>query len=398
MKRRPLRPHFAHGAEHEHRGRRTGGEDVDRGAHGIGVGVVAIVDHRKSTAGLLDLQPARVRPKRAQPGRDRRGRDARRVCAGGGGERVAHVVQAGDGEGCLSVALRRMQAQLALQAAQRIAAAHRRGFEPELHHAPGAGALSKERGMLIVGVDDRGAGGGQRVVDARVLRRDLVDTAHELEVLALGVVDQRDGRRGDAREAGDLAAMIHAELDGAPAVRRPHLEQRERHADVVIQVAGGGEHRLIAGVAPQDCGEHFLHRGLAVGAGDGDEHRCEARAPVARELAKRALAVLHDDDRKRIRPLIVVIDHGGGRAAPDGGIEEVVPIEALAAQGDEEFIAPDRAAVGRHAGKARVGAAGAAAGHARCFGRAHHRVLRRASAARAAAWSENASRSPAISW
>jgi hypothetical protein len=40
-------------------------------------------------------------------------------------------------------------------------------------------------------------------------------------VLALRVVDERDRRLRDAREHGDLARMVHAELHDRGAVRGP---------------------------------------------------------------------------------------------------------------------------------------------------------------------------------
>ena len=224
-----------------------------------------------------------------------------------------------------------MQPQLARKAVQQVAAAHHGALEAEVDERTAAGAAAEMVGLRIVSVDDRDAGGRQRVIDACVLRRHFLDAAHELEMLALRVVDQRDGRRGEHGQLGDFAAVIHAELDRSPAVLGSQTEQRQRHADVVVQVAGGGQYRRFAGVLAQDRGDHFLHRGLAVRAGDGDEDGRKARAPAARELAERALGIGDDDHRQGEGTAVVSIDHRRRGAARGGGGKKIVTIETLAA-------------------------------------------------------------------
>jgi hypothetical protein len=119
---------------------------------------------------------------------------------------------------------------------------------------------------------------------------------------------------------------------------------------------------------------------------------------LAGKLAERALGIFDDHHGKRERTLVAPIDHRGGRAARCSGREEIVPIEALAAQRDEKLPAPDAAAVGRDAVEAGVGSARATAAQGRGFAERHHRCPRIASAARATASSENGRRWPAISW
>ena len=50
----------------------------------------------------------------------------------------------------------------------------------------------------------------------------------------------------ELREVADLAQMVHAHLDHRVAVLVAQAQQRERHADVVVEIAGGGEHRVVA--------------------------------------------------------------------------------------------------------------------------------------------------------
>ena len=89
----------------------------------------------------------------------------------------------------------------------------------------------------------------------------------------------------------------------------------------------------------------------------------------------------------------------GRRTAFVGHGEEVMAVEILAADGDEELAFAERARIGGNALEARlVVAARAARAHGGDgFGKAHHRLPRRASAAPATAASENGRRSIPIS-
>ena len=118
-----------------------------------------------------------------------------------GGERVAHVVHARGREHRARLARGRAQRDLARQAAERscrVTAAAARGRSRRARRLPAR--LRKNAGVRVVGVDHRDAVGRQRVGDRARSRRDLLDRAHELQVLALRVVDQRDvGRAMPAR-------------------------------------------------------------------------------------------------------------------------------------------------------------------------------------------------------
>ena len=207
---------------------------------------------------------------------------------------------------------------------------------------------------------------------------------------------------GDSREVGDLARVVHAELDCADAVRLAQAEQRERHADVVVEIADGRQHLRIPGGRAQDRGEHFLGGGLAVRAGDRDQRHGEAPAPRARQVAERAARVLRDQHGHRQRGARGEergVDQRGRRAARRGGREERVAVESFAAQRDEQLAARHVARVGGHAGEPRV-ADRPRADHAGGFHHAHHArppAGQRASACVAAATSENAVLRPAIS-
>ena len=93
--------------------------------------------------------------------------------------------------------------------------------------------------------------------------------------------------------------MIHAELDHREPVRRVQTEQRERQADVVVEVARRREPRVFADRSREDRRDHLLDRRLAVAARDRDERHREALAPAVRQRTERGARVLYLDDRKR---------------------------------------------------------------------------------------------------
>ena len=86
-------------------------------------------------------------------------------------------------------------------------------------------------------------------------------------------------------------------------------QQRQRHADVVVEVAARGQ--ALAGLR-EDRGDHLLGGGLAVAAGHADQRAGELLAPGARGALERRLRVRHHDLRQRQR--LGGADHGAGGA------------------------------------------------------------------------------------
>ena len=219
MERRPLVADLAHVAEHEPARRRQRGEDVDRGAHRIGVGVVAVVDQRdrrrrrarsaSSASGRAPARSLRGRARSPRAGSPRRARAAspRARCGrcAGRRRRSAKVARAG----------RRLHRHDPVVAVPDGAAGHvgrrRRARSVIVRRAP---ASSRQIGACASSAGKTATPSAPSASIARaVLARDRLDARHELQVLALRVVDERDRRRGDLRQAGDLAGVVHAELD-----------------------------------------------------------------------------------------------------------------------------------------------------------------------------------------
>jgi hypothetical protein len=71
----------------------------------------------------------------------------------------------------------------------------------------------------------------------------------------------------------DLAQVIRAHFDDRVTMFVGQLQQRQRHADVIVQIAAGAD--------------QFLGRGLAVAAGHTDDGNVELPAPFTRECRQR---------------------------------------------------------------------------------------------------------------
>jgi hypothetical protein len=215
---------------------------------------------------------------------------------------------------------------------------------------------------------------------------------------ALGVVYQCHRRCGKACQVIDFAGVVHAHLDHRGAMRVAQPEQGQRHADVVVQVAAGGQYAGVgtAEVGAQDGGAHFLDRGLAIAACDTQQGYRKAAAPGRRELPQRQARIVHGEQRQaRIGPRPARLDQRPGSPGGKHVAHVVVTIETFALERDEQHarsdsprITPNRAAMG-------VGAEVRHAEHRTGFREAHHRRI--SSADFAVARSEYAWRTPATS-
>ena len=182
-------------------------------------------------------------------------------------------------------------------------------------------------------------------------------------------------------------------------MRPAQAQQHQRQSDVVVEVAFGLQHgRVGAGFHPQDGRQHFLHRGLAVAAGDGDDRNRETLAPGGGQPAKREPRVVDADGRVEFWRLRGV-QHHAGCALLQGLGGESAAVELFAAQRDEEIARLDAAAVGADTQHLGIGTGKRHAEHGGGFGKLHHGHQVHASRAfPATATSENGNRAPATSW
>ena len=209
-------------------------------------------------------------------------------------------------------------------------------------------ALRGHVGQRLVFARDEGAAAvrGQIVQQLALAAANALRAAESFEVRAADVGQDAVVGFGDRRQQGDFAAGAGAHFDHAEFGVAGHGEQRQRHADVVVEIA-------VRGIDFEAFGQHAAHqllgRGLAVAARNGQNRNRQFAAVFARQLLKgferiadeyRAVAA---DGRR-----IVHDDVCGAFGECVGG--EAVAVEGRPVQGEEDGPRLDAARVGRDAG------------------------------------------------
>ena len=163
-------------------------------------------------------------------------------------------------------------------------------------------------------------------------------------MLGRDVRDHADLGLRDGREVGELADLARAQLADAELVLGLEPEERQRQAEAIVVVAMGGECRHVRGA---ERGEHVLRGRLAIRSGDAD-HLPAPRTPhLARDRAerrKRVVGLQHAHPRERARAAAAA--QHGDRARRLHGVEEVVPVGALALERAEQRARPGGARIG----------------------------------------------------
>jgi hypothetical protein len=352
---RPLVAHLAHIAQHQQARRGQFGQHLDGGVHGVRVGVVAVVHHGDGALAATHTQRTRTaldRRERAQAARDGVQWHARRQCTGCGGLGVGHVVAARNVQRTVQRPLRRGQDDLPGAALPLgLCAAHIGLRTTKGDAAPPRRQVLPQRGVGIARRKHGHAVFGQRGQHRAVFFGHGLHGVHEFQVLALRVVHQGHGGLGNACQQGDLAGVVHAQLDHAHAVRGVQAQQGLRYADGVVEVAARGK-RGILRVRLQDGGNHLCDRGLAIAAGDRDQGQVELRTPRSSQVAQGLQAVGHFDARQP-GGLQAALGQGGHSAAGAGLGQKVVGVKALTAQGHEQIARLQGARVRVHARQGR---------------------------------------------
>ena len=125
----------------------------------------------------------------------------------------------------------------------------------------------------FVGRGDRAMGGGGK--QGGFLVGDLLERAETLAVFEIDVQDHRHIGPNDLRQFWNFAARVGAAFENSRAMLFGKRENRHRHADQIVQIAGSGERGSEQG-ANGGCGE-FLGGGLAGRAADCDQRKRRPR-------------------------------------------------------------------------------------------------------------------------
>ena len=149
---------------------------------------------------------------------------------------------------------------------------------------------------------------------------------------------------GNAGEEVDLFLVVGAHLDHHKFGLRRGVEQRQWHANVVVQVAQGGVHMV-------PCGQHvtdeFFRGGFAVASCHGEHWTRPAPAISPGQGLQGAKGILHDRDVGSAFPLPIRGD-GVGRPLIQGVLHKGVPVEVGAFQGHKHHSLELSPGVGGH--------------------------------------------------
>jgi hypothetical protein len=308
------------------------------------------------------------------------------------GERVVHVVRAEAGQRHGPFALQQERR------AERVEA--HIGREPvggsrdarELHL--GLRDLEHRPARRVVAVEDAEPFFGQAHRQTRFLARHAIDRSESFEVSRRDARDDAYVGPRDVAEPRDLAGCARADLDDGRARLRLDPEQRQRHADLVVERARRphGGHRV-----REHGAEPLLGRRLAARSRDADDLRAVA-APVFRGEVQQGLRRVRDADDERARRADEISAHeilprsectsGGGAstsrpAAPrrTASRRNACPSCCASTQRHEDAAGAIAARVGRHRGSDAAALHDLAAGRARDGRGGQPRTTRRAAAA-----------------
>src|SRR5699024_6867153 len=124
------------------------------------------------------------------------------------------------------------------------------------------GAFGEEIRVVVVVVDHGGGALDTTAEDFRLGAGNAVQAAEAFQVGAGDVGDQRHPGFDQGYGPGDFTGRVGAQFDHRAPVPGPQAQQGERHTDVVVQVAPGGQ-----GVVTEQRGDHLLDGGFAGVAG-----------------------------------------------------------------------------------------------------------------------------------
>ena len=189
---------------------------------------------------------------------------------------------------------------------------------------------------------------GKRLDHAAVLARDRFDAGHEFLVLALRVVDQRNRRRRHRRQRAISPGWFMPSSSTAARCASSRSRSSVSGTPMSLLKLPAVASARVAVPGAQDRRDHLRHRGLAVAAGDRDQRQVKRRrqAPASSPSACAAVGDLQPGQAGRVEAALGQRRHRTGRLRLR---QEVVGVEALAAQRDEQVARLQAAGVAVHA-------------------------------------------------
>ena len=172
---------------------------------------------------------------------------------------------------------------------------------------------------------------------------------------ALARAEKFDVCRADIGNDGDIRLCLHSHAGNFLEIRHAHFhncrlcvflqtEQRQRHADFIVQIA-----LCIDGIEllREHCCRHFLGCRLADRTGDADNRDVKQAAIAACQCQQRAARIIHADHRNR--KVDIALGHDCRCLCFNCLFQKIVPVEAFTAQRDEQASRRNRPRISRNA-------------------------------------------------
>ena len=171
-----------------------------------------------------------------------------------------------------------------------------------------------------------------RLKDLGLRAKHALPVAQEFQVRIGNGAQYGDVWAHHARQPGHLAEIADAHLDHGDLVRVVELEQRPRHAQLVVEVL-----LRLVNVEPrrEHRREHLLRRRLADAAGHAHDGDVKPRAVPRGQRPDRAQRRVHAHAGLLVRPGIA-LGQAAGRARAQAVRHEVVAVGARAGKGHEQ--------------------------------------------------------------
>ena len=169
---------------------------------------------------------------------------------------------------------------------------------------------------------------------------------------AHGVVHQRGIGRGNAGQRRQLAEMVHAHFNHGITVVFAQIQQGERQADMVVEIARRRQHRIRTEFGTQHRRQHFLHSRFAAGTGNPEHERVHGLAPRRRQLLQGVQRVGHKKAACNARQ--IATRHNSPRTFGQHVRHKVVRVVVFARQRNKQIAFLCLAAVGDDAADGTV--------------------------------------------
>ena len=146
--------------------------------------------------------------------------------------------------------------------------------------------------------------------------------------------------------------MVHAHFNHGIAVVFAQIQQCERQANVVVEIARRRQHRVRAEFGTQHRRQHFLHGRFAAGTGNPEHERVHGLAPRRCHLLQGVQRVGHE--KAACNAGQIAARHNGPRAFGQHVRHKIVRVVVLARQRDKQIAFLRLAAVGDDAANEMV--------------------------------------------